>query len=63
MLVLNCFEIIKENGAFAQNEQMLHLLQCFQPSSVKEALKCDSVEERVNWSMCYTEVLSPMMHP
>jgi len=27
--LLNCIEIIVENGAFAGHEQMLHFEQCF----------------------------------
>ena len=37
MAILNGFENIVGNEAFAHNEQMLHFQQCFQRSCITEA--------------------------
>jgi len=47
MSLLDCIEIVVENGEFSCYKQMLHFTQWFQDTPVTEVLKYTSVEKRV----------------
>ncbi len=45
------------NKAIARYEQMLYVLQCFQKTSVTDALTCACVEEKINIEVRLTNTI------